>query len=108
MNPEHFDAYAAARSALADLARTSPIETFGTYHDLLLELDALHPETGTTEISARTYASRTATWLQAKESIQALAVHEGDGLSLALLAESLEQAWSAEHRSTPPGTQPGR
>jgi hypothetical protein len=108
MNTEHYDAYAAARSALAGLARTSPIETFGTCHDLLLELDALYPEPGATEIGARSYPTRTAAWLEAKESIRALAVHEVDGLGLALLAESLERARSTERALARPGTRRGR
>jgi hypothetical protein len=96
MTPEHYDAYAAARSALSALARTSPDEIFGTCHEILLELDGLHPETEVTEISLRTSPTRATAWREAKESIEALVDHGVDSLRLALLLESLERAWNTE------------
>ena len=96
MTPEHYDAYAAARSALATLARTSPDEIFGVCHEMLLELDGLHPETEAPEISLRTYPTRATAWNEAKKSIEALVDHGKDSLSVALLLEALDRAWQTE------------
>ena len=96
MTPEHDDAYAAARSALATLAHASSDEVFGACHEMLLELDGLHPETAVAEALLRTYPTRTTAWHEAKKSLEALADHGVDGLQLALLLESLERAWYTE------------
>lgn len=108
MTPEHYDAYAAARSALAALARTSPDEIFGACHEMLLELDGLHPETEVTEISPGTYPTRTAAWHGAKRSIEALVEHGIDSLRPALLVEALERAWHTERTLVHRGAWPKR
>lgn len=108
MTPEHYDAYAAARSALAALARTSPDEIFGACHEVLLELDGLHPETEVTEISVRTPQTRATAWDGAKKSLEALADHGVDSLRLALLLESLERARNTERALTHTAPKPER
>jgi hypothetical protein len=107
MTPEHYDAYAAARSALANLARTGPDEIFGDCHEMLLELDGLHPETEVTEISLLTHPTRATAWHEAKESIEALVDHGTDSLRVALLLETLERAWQTELSlpELPPGNE---
>ena len=92
MTPEHYDAYAAARSALASLCRTSSDEIFGACHEMLLELDGLHPETAVAEILLRSHPTRTTAWSEAKKAIEVLVDHGVDGLRLALILESLERA----------------
>lgn len=96
MTPEHYDAYAAARSAIASVARTSSDEVFGACHEILLELDGLHPETAVAEALLRSHPTRTTAWNEAKKAIEALVDHGVDGLRLALLLESLERTWYTE------------
>jgi hypothetical protein len=96
MTPEHYDAYAAARSALISLGRTGSDEVFGACHEMLLELDDLHPETAVAEALLRSHATRTTAWNEAKKAIEVLVDHGVDGLRLALLLESLERAWYIE------------
>ena len=107
MTPEHYDTYAAARSALANLARTSPDEIFGDCHEMLLELEGLHLDTEVTEISRLTHPTRATAWHEAKKSIEALVDHGIDSLRLALLLETLERAWQTELSlpELPPGNQ---
>lgn len=96
MTPEHLDLLITARSHLAALADTAPVEA--DYEDILLDLSELHPSCPATPI-VPTRPNRAACYRRARRAVWGLRSHGVHELSLALLVARLDGAWDAERHA---------
>lgn len=96
MTPEHQDLVTTARSYLAALADTAPLDA--PYEDILLDLDDLHPHCPATPI-VPPRPTRAGCYRLARHAVWGLRAHGVHELSLALLVARLDGAWDAEQHA---------